>query len=336
LNYDLRLGNLICVALATWELPCDLITFYVVLYNFAVVGIIAIFYQNGIPTIVTQGYLVCTSVILAWNLSKFDEWTCWALLIALAFWDLCAVLTPCGPLKMLVGLMQERNEPLPGLLYEAQLPPPPTQLQAGRGRQQRHAETTTVELASRTQEDLHYPRHTDIGAEREFPMRAGIRNPGALVAESTVERRVQIPSPATLGLGVGIMSLMAKPGADPVQSPMHDNGEELGAPRGVRGIFSAASPTNYQYADVSLSSDSEHAAPVGIAHSATANDTTRRSTGGKYESPAQRALRTRNETRRPPTATDRTVAESKQGSQNPFSFSVKFCLISNVQTIQLS
>jgi hypothetical protein len=42
----------------------------------------------------------------------------------LALYDLCAVLTPCGPLKMLVGLMQERNEPLPGLLYEANLPPP--------------------------------------------------------------------------------------------------------------------------------------------------------------------------------------------------------------------
>lgn len=42
----------------------------------------------------------------------------------LALYDLCAVLTPCGPLKVLVHLMQERNEPLPGLLYEADLPQP--------------------------------------------------------------------------------------------------------------------------------------------------------------------------------------------------------------------
>mmetsp|Transcript_5232 Transcript_5232/g.5362 ORF Transcript_5232/g.5362 Transcript_5232/m.5362 type:complete len:457 (+) Transcript_5232:114-1484(+) len=111
-------------ALEKWQLPCDYITFFAVLYNFAIVGIISIFYQKGIPTIVTQGYLVCTSVILAWQLSRFDEWTAWALLIMLAFYDLCAVLTPCGPLKALVGLMQERNEPLPGLLYEADLPPP--------------------------------------------------------------------------------------------------------------------------------------------------------------------------------------------------------------------
>lgn len=41
----------------------------------------------------------------------------------LAFYDLCAVLTPCGPLKALVNLMQEDDSPdMPGLLYEAQLP----------------------------------------------------------------------------------------------------------------------------------------------------------------------------------------------------------------------
>ena len=41
----------------------------------------------------------------------------------LAFYDLCAVLTPCGPLKALVNLMSKDNAPsMPGLLYEAQLP----------------------------------------------------------------------------------------------------------------------------------------------------------------------------------------------------------------------
>jgi presenilin 1 len=66
-------------------------------------------------------------VLLAWQLSHFDSITGWALLIALGFYDLCAVLTPCGPLKALVGLMQSREEAgegmqLPGLLYEARLP----------------------------------------------------------------------------------------------------------------------------------------------------------------------------------------------------------------------
>jgi len=41
----------------------------------------------------------------------------------LAFYDLCAVLSPCGPLKALVNLMQEKDSPdMPGLLFEAQLP----------------------------------------------------------------------------------------------------------------------------------------------------------------------------------------------------------------------
>jgi len=70
----------------------------------------------------TGGYLIIISVTMAWILLRFlPEWTCWALLALLAFYDLCAVLTPCGPLKWLVGIMQERDEPLPGLLYEAQI-----------------------------------------------------------------------------------------------------------------------------------------------------------------------------------------------------------------------
>ncbi|CAN0388874.1 unnamed protein product, partial [Discosporangium mesarthrocarpum] len=79
-------------------------------------------FSQGIPGRVTQGYLVATSVIMA---SRFDEWTGWCLLVVLALYDLCAVLTPCGPLKALVHLMQEYDEPMPGLLYEAELPPGP-------------------------------------------------------------------------------------------------------------------------------------------------------------------------------------------------------------------
>jgi presenilin 1 len=60
----------------------------------------------------------------------------------LALYDLCAVLTPCGPLKMLVGLMQERNEPLPGLLYEANLPPP-TDFSQNQD-QRKHQERVTI------------------------------------------------------------------------------------------------------------------------------------------------------------------------------------------------
>eukprot|EP00937_MAST-01D_sp_MAST-1D-sp2_P003120 g3120.t1 len=108
------------VAVYKWNCILDWATFYIVCANFALVGVIAIFYQKGTPMGLTQSYLVCISVIMAWQLKQlFPVWTTFALLIGLALYDLCAVLTPCGPLKLLVGLVQKEGRPLPGLLYEA-------------------------------------------------------------------------------------------------------------------------------------------------------------------------------------------------------------------------
>lgn len=115
-------GVLLWTTLDRFQIPCDSFTFLFICFNFGVVGVVSIFYQVGVPTAVTQGYLVATSVLMSWQLSHVDEWTGWCLLVTLAAYDLCAVLTPCGPLKALVNLMQERGEPMPGLLYEAALP----------------------------------------------------------------------------------------------------------------------------------------------------------------------------------------------------------------------
>jgi presenilin 1 len=117
-------GHMWYVAIQIYNLPVDKLTFVGVLWNFAAVGVLSIFYGRGIPKYVAQGYLICTSVILAWHLSYFDDVTAWALLFMLALYDLCAVLTPCGPLKALVNLMSREDAPeMPGLLYEAELPP---------------------------------------------------------------------------------------------------------------------------------------------------------------------------------------------------------------------
>jgi hypothetical protein len=116
------------VAIDRYLLRIDKLTFAVTMYNFAIVGVIAIF--SGIlgstpavvPVYVNQAYLVLTSVIVAWQLSHFDPWTAWVLLVLLALYDLLAVLTPCGPLRALVKLMQRDDAPaMPGLLYEASL-----------------------------------------------------------------------------------------------------------------------------------------------------------------------------------------------------------------------
>lgn len=44
-----------------------------VMYNFAVVGVLSIFYQKGIPPVVERGYLVATSVIVAWQLAQLPQ-----------------------------------------------------------------------------------------------------------------------------------------------------------------------------------------------------------------------------------------------------------------------
>ncbi|KAG1699575.1 hypothetical protein DVH05_012985 [Phytophthora capsici] len=114
-------GNMMVIVIARLEVPVDVFTMLFAMYNFSVVGVLSIFYQKGTPMWVTQAYLVATSVIMAWQLGQFPEWSTWALVIVLAFYDLCAVLTPCGPLKWLVNLVQQEGRPLPGLLYEAEV-----------------------------------------------------------------------------------------------------------------------------------------------------------------------------------------------------------------------
>jgi presenilin 1 len=117
-------GHMYWVAIQIYRLPVDKLSYFLGLWNFAAVGVLAIFFGKGMSKTLTQGYLIATSVILAWHLDYFDDYTTWTLLFMLALYDLCAVLTPCGPLKALVNLMSRDDAPeMPGLLYEADLPP---------------------------------------------------------------------------------------------------------------------------------------------------------------------------------------------------------------------
>jgi presenilin 1 len=116
-------GAMFNVMIEKYQIPIDWLTFIFGLYNFAFVGVAAIFYSLGIPPYITQGYLICSSVIVAWQLSHFDTISSFTLLIMLGLYDLCAVLTPCGPLRALVNLMSDEDAPeMPGLLYEAEIP----------------------------------------------------------------------------------------------------------------------------------------------------------------------------------------------------------------------
>jgi presenilin 1 len=115
-------GVLLHTALDAFNIIISSATFVLVGWNFVVVGLAAIFYQKGLPDSAAQFYLAASSGIMAWQLStKLPEWTSWTLLILLAFYDLFAVLSPHGPLKMMVEVMVEQQEFLPGMLYEADI-----------------------------------------------------------------------------------------------------------------------------------------------------------------------------------------------------------------------
>ncbi len=94
-----------------------------VLYNFAIVGAIGILYGKLVPRLLNQAYLIVISICICYLLRYFPEWTGWILLVLLALWDLFAVLAPCGPLKALVKMASERQDPIPGLLYTVSLSP---------------------------------------------------------------------------------------------------------------------------------------------------------------------------------------------------------------------
>jgi cell division protein FtsL len=110
-------GYFFYLLLESFNLPFDAITFSFLLWNFAVVGILAIFWHG--PTKVNQGYLIIISGLLAIFFTKLPEWTTFAILAVVAVYDIVAVLSPCGPLRVLVETAQQRQEPIPALLYNA-------------------------------------------------------------------------------------------------------------------------------------------------------------------------------------------------------------------------
>lgn len=111
-------GAIFISVLQRFSLPIDSISFFLLLFNFTVVGVLSVF-AAGFPIVVRQGYMVSLGIIVAAWFTRLPEWTTWALLVALALYDLVAVLVPGGPLKLLVELASSRDEELPALIYEA-------------------------------------------------------------------------------------------------------------------------------------------------------------------------------------------------------------------------
>ena len=61
------------------------------------------------PVLLKQGYLVVTGVVTAYMFTFVPEWTTWTLLVAMALYDLYAVLVPGGPLKVIQLLQTPKS-----------------------------------------------------------------------------------------------------------------------------------------------------------------------------------------------------------------------------------
>ncbi|KAF7819220.1 presenilin-like protein [Senna tora] len=111
-------GSIFLSVIQKFSIPLDSITCFLLLFNFTIVGVLSVF-SGGIPILLRQTYMVCLGIIVAAWFTKLPEWTTWVLLVALAVYDLVAVLAPGGPLKLLVDLASTRDDELPALVYEA-------------------------------------------------------------------------------------------------------------------------------------------------------------------------------------------------------------------------
>lgn len=114
-------GQILFAFFEKFQVAADWVSLVFILYNFAIVGAVGILYGKIVPRTLSQGYLICISICICYLLRYFPEWTGWILLVLLALWDLFAVLAPCGPLKALVKMASERQDPIPGLLYTVRL-----------------------------------------------------------------------------------------------------------------------------------------------------------------------------------------------------------------------
>ena len=104
----------ISMLLTVFNVNLDYITVFFGLWNFTIVGIVALFFDG--PPMLQKAYSIIIGSMMAYALSDLPELVTWILLAFLAIWDLIAVLCPFGPLRILIESAQRTGTEIPNAL----------------------------------------------------------------------------------------------------------------------------------------------------------------------------------------------------------------------------
>lgn len=204
--FFLMTSLLLILLLQVGNVHVDAFSFCYIMWNFSILGTLATLFMPA-PLLLKQGYMVWVGVIIAYIFTWIPDWTSWVLLVAMAIYDIAAVLIPGGPLNLLVELAIERNRELPALVYESR----PAGGYRGAGNWDRHRER--MEQQQQQQQQPPVERADDEDEEHAAVIQA---RPGPQpVAEGTINEAGPVAEGGVVDDAASSVAYKPVPSSDP-------------------------------------------------------------------------------------------------------------------------